>query len=119
MSQRSIVHIEIPSADPTAAAEFYSKLFGWEYNSVPEFDYATFATENTGGGFPRVSDMYRQGDVVVYIESDDLEADLERIEAHGGKAVGEPMEVPGFGWFAFFTDPTGNRLALWKDTSGQ
>ena len=54
------------------------------------------------------------GTVIVYIQADDIPAALAKIEAHGGKTLLPQTEIPGVGWFAFFVDPTGNRMALYK-----
>ena len=39
----------------------------------------------SGGGFPQVSDENPGGQVLVYIDSDDIEADLKKVEKLGGK----------------------------------
>ncbi len=115
MSRREIVHVEIPAASREAAAKFYSDVFGWNFEHVAEpVPYTTFQSGTIGGGFPDLSNDYKPGDVVVYIASDDLDTDLKQIAAHGGHSIGPKLAVPGMGWFAFFADPTGNRLALWQ-----
>jgi uncharacterized protein len=120
MSKRPIVHIEIPAANRESLGQFYSEMFGWNISHMSEpVPYSMFEGGNIGGGFPDVGEMYQPGDVIVYIGSDDIEADLAKIEELGGKAVTPKMEVPGMGWLAMFTDPTGNRLALWKPAPGQ
>lgn len=119
MSKRSIVHVEIPASVPADAAKFYAEMFGLELTHDETFDYHMFGAENMGGGFVKVGDQDTQvGDVVIYFASDDLSADLAKIESMGGKRLGEPVEIPGMGSMAHFTDPTGNHLALWHDTSG-
>jgi predicted enzyme related to lactoylglutathione lyase len=45
--------------------------------------------------------------------SEDIEADLKAIKAKGGKALMPKIEIPNVGYFAMFTDPTGNMLALY------
>ena len=119
MTKRAVVHIEIPSQNRAESASFYKDLFGWEFQHMPDgsMPYTTFEAGNTGGGFPEVGEMNKPGDVLVYIASDDLEGDLKKIEGLGGKTVMGKTEVPGFGHFAVFTDPTGNRVALWKGNS--
>jgi predicted enzyme related to lactoylglutathione lyase len=126
MTKRSIVHIEIPAKAPKEAQEFYGKLFGWEMSVVEDYDYYSFMAENTGGAFPTVGaeigpgSQIKPGDVIVYIGSEDIEADLAAIEKAGGKRVSDPMPVPGFGRLVHFSDPTGNVLALWQaDPSAQ
>ncbi len=112
MANRSIVHIEIPAADQRAAARFYHELFDFDTNFVPDMDYTTFMAGNVGGGFPTAGTMATVGEVLVYISSDDIEGDLRKIEGMGGKTVQPKMEIPNTGWFAIFTDPTGNKIGL-------
>jgi hypothetical protein len=50
--------------------------------------------------------------VVVYIGTDDIEASLAKVEKLGGKTVTPKSEIPGMGWFALFTDPSGNLVGL-------
>jgi predicted enzyme related to lactoylglutathione lyase len=64
---------------------------------------------------PDTGDMYKTGDVILYIGSEDVAADLTQIEQAGGKKLSDPFKVGDFGEMAFFADPTGNRLALWKE----
>ena len=51
--------------------------------------------------------------MLVYIDSDDIEADLKRVTDLGGAVLQPKMEIPGTGWFGIFKDPTGNTLALY------
>jgi len=117
MGKRSIVHIEIPSADRDATANFYNALFGWEYQhtEMPS-PYTTFSTGNIGGGFTEPRDDFKVGQPLLYVESDDVAADLKKAVSLGGKKVSDPMEIPTVGTMAIFTDPTGNPIALFKGT---
>jgi predicted enzyme related to lactoylglutathione lyase len=36
--EHTVAHIEIPTGDPTGADQFYSDLFGWKIETMPEFD---------------------------------------------------------------------------------
>ena len=53
------------------------------------------------------------GDIMLHVDSDDIEADLEKIEALGGQIISHKTEIPGIGWYAMFKDPTGNTLSLY------
>ncbi len=113
-----IVHIEFSANDCVTAAKFYSELFGWKTEQIPQMNYATFAAEGgPGGGFNPVDDSYPAGTVMVYIDSDDIDADLARVVEHGGKILTTKHEIPGTGWFGVFSDPTGNRVALFTSSS--
>jgi hypothetical protein len=114
MIKRNIVHIEIPTSDSKESAEFYEKLFGWHIERVEEMDYTMFdPQEGPGGGFTRVDENTKPGDVVIYVNSDDIEADLKKAAELGGMIIQEKMEIPATGWFGIFKDPTGNSIALY------
>jgi len=115
MSKRNIVHVEIPAANVEAAGKFYADLFGWKISPMPEMNYTMFEAGDGDeyGGFPQVSENNPAGQVLVYIHSDDIEADLKKVEKLGGKVLHPKAEIPGMGWFGVFQDPTGNVLALY------
>jgi len=115
MSKRNIVHVEIPSANVESAARFYQDLFGWKIQPVPEMNYTMWEAGNGDeyGGFPLVSDDNPAGQVLIYIDSDDIDADLKNVQKLGGKVLTQKTEIPGMGWFGVFIDPTGNVLGLY------
>ena len=114
MSQHPIVHIEIAAQDREAASQFYSDVFGWKVQQLPEMNYATFESEGgPGGGFNPVEND-PVGPVIVYINTDDLDTSLKKIQDSGGKVVSPKNDIPGMGQYAIFTDPTGNALGLFQ-----
>jgi uncharacterized protein len=115
MSKRNIVHVEIPALNVEGAGKFYHDLFGWKIQTMPEMNYTMWEAGNGEeyGGFPQVSAENPAGQVLVYIASDDIEADLKQVENLGGKVLYSKAEIPGTGWFGVFQDPTGNVLALY------
>ena len=116
-----IVHIEISAKDLAAASTFYSELFGWQIEVDTDADYYMFAAEGgPGGGFVHTDGVqYKAGDIIPYLETDDIDGLLKKIEAMGGKALTKKTEIPGMGWYAFFADPTGNRLGLYTGLPSQ
>ena len=116
MSDHPIVHVDFSANDPGAAGKFYSEVFGWKIQPVPEMNYTMFTAEGgPGGGFPQVGEMTRAGHVLVYVSTDDIDATLAKIESLGGKTVLPKTEIPTVGWFGIFTDPTGNQIALFTE----
>ena len=111
-----IVHVEFPAADPIKGGTFYSELFGWKLKAWPEYNYATVEIEGgPAGGFPQIDGKdYKAGDVTVYIQTDDIEGTLQRIEALGGKTLRPRTAINDNSWYAFFADPSGNRVALFS-----
>ncbi len=113
MSKRSISHVEIPAASRESLARFYAEMFGWEFQHVAVPEYTSFEAGNTRGGYPNVDQEHQPGDVLVYVDSDDIEADLKKIESLGGKTLIPKSPVGNRGWYAVFADPTGNKIGLW------
>jgi len=115
MSKHPIVHIEISALDREAAGKFYADVFGWKVQQMPEMNYAMFDTgqEDVGVGLNPVTDENPAGSVVVYIDSDDINTTLSKVEKSGGKSLVPKTPIPGMGWFAIFMDPTGNKIGLY------
>ena len=119
MSKHAIVHVEISAKDRLAASKFYQELFGWQVEQMPEMEYATFETgEGVGGGLSPLGENNPEGSVVVYVSTDDIPATLEQVVKLGGKVLVPQTEIPGMGWFGMFSDPSNNRLGLFKAGEG-
>ena len=117
MTNRNIIHIDIPSRDSEESGNFYHELFGWTITPIPAAHYTVWqAGEGSRGGFPALSEA-KAGDVRIYVGSDDIEADLKRAESLGAQIVLKMKEIPQ-GWYAVFRDPTGNLIGLWKRKPG-
>lgn len=115
MATHSIVHVEIPAVDRRAAAEFYAQLFDWQIdNSADEMNYTMFNPgSGPGGGFAEISDGFEPGHILIHVETDDIDASLAKAESLGGETSLPKTEIPDIGWYAIFTDPTGNSIGLY------
>ncbi len=122
-----VIHFELPAGDRIRAKEFYTSVFGWEANQLgPEMsDYVVVMTTESdekgplkpgiinGGIFQKTPQMGTMHPSVV-IAVDDVAEHLKKIEAAGGKPLGEILEIPGVGTYAQFQDPEGNQLSILK-----
>ena len=43
---------------------------------------------------------------------EDLNASMKKIEKAGGKVLGKPVEILGFGMYVSFYDTEGNRVSI-------
>lgn len=110
----NIVHVEIPSADPKTSAKFYEDLFGWKAEHVEAMDYHMYsAAEGPGGGYPKIDENNKAGEVLIHVSTDDIETTLTKAEKMGAKTVVPKSEIPGMGWFAIFVDPSGNKIGIY------
>jgi predicted enzyme related to lactoylglutathione lyase len=108
-----VVHFEIPADDTSRAREFWTGMFGVQFQTYegPQ-EYHMFSNDDqTGGGLmPRPPG---QDGLLVYFGTDDIDAARERAKELGGSAE-DKQPVPGMGWFARAEDTEGNRFAFWQ-----
>jgi hypothetical protein len=105
-----VTWFEITSPDAGSLRTFYADTFGWSPQPVGGgIDYTTVepAEGGIGGG---IGDGPAQA--IFYIQVDDLQATLDRVEAGGGKTVVPVTEIPDMVTFAQFADPSGNVVGL-------
>jgi predicted enzyme related to lactoylglutathione lyase len=115
MSGRKIVHIEIPAENRDEAGRFFSELFGWKINHLNSMNYSTFDAGGIGGALTEMDGKIFQGnDTLIYVQSDDIDADLKRAIELGGKKLIGKTDIPGIAQYAVVIDPAGNRLGFWK-----
>jgi predicted enzyme related to lactoylglutathione lyase len=99
-------------AEPTAAKEFYTSIFGWEFEQSPwHYDKALLggqAVAALGTGQPEGRSAW-----TTYLASDDVDACATAVVAAGGSVVSEPHDAPT-GRLAMVSDPTGGIFGLWQ-----
>ena len=120
-----VVHFEIPYKDRERIVRFYQSAFGWKLETLGEdmgnYVLATTAQEDAkpgapagainGGFYPYRADWPAQYPSIV-IAVPDLKAAMARVNAAGGRVLGDPMPIPGVGSYVAFFDPEENRLSL-------
>ena len=113
------VHIELNTADPEEAKAFYSKLFEWHLEDIPNpavpgGSYTTIKVgEGTGGGIMKKVPKGPSG-WLAYVEVNDIQATTEKARSLGAKVMKEVTEIMGMGRLSFIQDPTGAVLGLWQ-----
>jgi uncharacterized protein len=109
-----VVHFEIGCKDTQKASEFYSSLFGW--NAAPYGPALMIQTGSKEGIQGHFTALGREPHhyTIFYVQVDDITASLAKAESLGGKTVVPKVDIPGTGSFAWFSDPDGNTIGLWK-----
>lgn len=110
-----ICYIEMPAADITRSADFYSKVFGW--NIRKRGDGATAFDDTTGqvsGAWVLNRPPSTTPGLMIYIMVDSVAAMIESVKANGGEIVQEIGGDPGE-TTARFRDPGGNVLGLYQE----
>jgi hypothetical protein len=121
----SVVHFEIPADNPKRAQKFYSTVFGWEINSMPDMGYALLGTTEvdknqmpTKPGAINGGMLKRQApvkSVVITINVASIDDAAKKIVKQGGKVVRKKSKVGDMGYAAYFKDTEGNVMGLWQN----
>jgi predicted enzyme related to lactoylglutathione lyase len=108
-----VVHFEIGCRDSAKTSAFFGQLFGWQTQEHgPATMINTGASEGIHGHITALGhEPYHY--VTVYVQVDDVQAYLDKAQALGGRTVVPPMAI-NEGTFAWFADPDGNTIGLWK-----
>jgi predicted enzyme related to lactoylglutathione lyase len=109
----SFCYSELHTRDLARAKAFYSELFGWKFQDLPNMPYSML---DTGNGEPNgaMTDKDAPPFWLPYVNVDDVIQATERAVKLGAKVLTTKTEVKDAGWFAVLDDPTGARLALWE-----
>lgn len=126
-----VVHFEMPAEDRKRMSKFYTSAFGWQMQMLGE-DMGNYVLATTtadvdkkgrpkkvgiinGGFYTKTDDMPAPYPSLV-IAVDDIKKSMSKVAKAGGKVIGEPMEIPGFGMYVSFLDTEGNRVSIMEPT---
>ena len=113
----NIVCFEIPADDPERAKKFYSKLFGWKMNPLPQMaDYWHIATggpdDSPDGGL--MKRMHPTHTITNYVNLPSVTRFMAKVQKLGGSICKPKTVVPGMGYFAICQDTEDNTFAIWE-----
>jgi len=121
----SVVHFEIPADNPKRAQKFYSTVFDWKINNMPDMGYALLGTTEvdknqmpTKPGAINGGMLKRQApvkSVVITINVASIDDAAKKIVKQGGKVVRKKSKVGDMGYAAYFKDTEGNVIGLWQN----
>jgi uncharacterized protein len=108
------IHVELHTHDPDRAKKFYTELFDWKLEDVPDMDYTIIKVgEGTGGGMMKSAmppDARPQR--APYVLVDDIASSTEKAKSLGATLLIDIMEIRDMGRFSIFLDPTDAAFAL-------
>lgn len=109
-----VVHFELHGKDAAALQDFYKKAFDWHVDTNNPQDYGMVDT-HTGSGINGAVTAGPNMDngTIIYVEVDDMQAALDRVEELGGQTV-MPITDMEMVTFALFRDPASNMVGLVK-----
>jgi predicted enzyme related to lactoylglutathione lyase len=107
-----IVHLELPAGDTARSRQFWSALFGWEWQEFegPMEYHMTRLGETQGAAiYPDEGRAARP-----YFSVDEIQAAVARVRELGGQSD-DAQPIPGMGWFATWTDTEGVPYGFWQN----
>jgi predicted enzyme related to lactoylglutathione lyase len=121
------VHFEIHAGDPQRAIDFYSQLFGWNFQQyMPDYWLITTGEKGTPGidgglarrmGPPPANDAPVHG-YVCTVDVPNIDNVITAVEKAGCPIALPKHAVPSVGWLFYFKDTEGNLVgAMQPDPS--
>jgi len=112
--------IDTSQPDPEAAVDFYSGLFGWDFEGVmpPGAPGKYFIARLRGGDVAAVGSQPAGAppmavwNTYVWVQSADEAA--AKVRQAGGRVLTDPFDVMDAGRMAVFTDPEGAAFCVWQ-----
>ena len=114
--------VDLVTPDPDAAKQFYSNLFGWEFEDRPVPGSTPYCMalkgDRTVAALFGMPDDKKEQNIPPrwqsYINVRDLEATVQSWQTHGGTVLFPPCDVMEAGRMAVMQDPTGAVVSLWQ-----
>lgn len=112
--------VDTSQPDPEAAVDFYSGLFGWEFeNSMPEGSEGSYFIGRIRGGDVAAVGSISEGATPMpmwntYIWVDSADEAAVKVRDAGGGVVAEPFDILDAGRMAVCIDPEGAAFCVWQ-----
>ncbi|HEY4286384.1 MAG TPA: VOC family protein [Puia sp.] len=113
---------EIYTSDFERAKKFYKEVFKCELTDISmsterhaQMYYATFRSEGAAinGALVKIDEAKPGiGGTLVYFATEEITAELGRVEAAGGKVIRPKVGVGEYGFIALIADTEGNMIGL-------
>jgi len=113
---------DLATYNPTAAKDFYSEVFGWEFETLGTGIDAYFVIKNEGtpiGGIFKLGDKYgKAAEWISSVSVTDVSTAEKYNSSEGGKTIFKKASFSGRGETALVQDPQGAFVAFLKSESG-
>jgi predicted enzyme related to lactoylglutathione lyase len=118
----NIAYFQIPADDVGRARKFYQSLLGWKIEPDTTLEDKSLEWQNIETGEPKEGTMnmgglYKRmgpGPIMNFVEVEEIEKVLARVEKLGGKVMMPLDTIKGVGLVTVIQDTEGNIIGLWK-----
>jgi predicted enzyme related to lactoylglutathione lyase len=106
--------VDLASANPDTAVEFYPQVFGWDVSDDIGFRHCKIGDLLVTGiaTLPPTTDI--PGAWNAYVLVVDLDETVRSAKMHGATIDIAPRDIADIGRMAMITEPTGARMCLWQ-----
>ncbi|WP_156754289.1 VOC family protein [Actinokineospora pegani] len=105
--------VELATADPRSASEFYAGLLGWSFK-VGDDGYVVCYVDDVPVAGMHIPQGDQPATWTLYLTVGDTDNTAERVLDLGGQVLTEPHEVPGQGGMLVAGDPSGAAVGFWR-----
>jgi uncharacterized protein len=109
--------VDTASPDVDASVRFYTGLFGWEANAIPDPEAGGYVILTLDGASVAALGPLQEGQFPawsLYFATSDADATAAKVVEAGGKVVAPPFDVLKSGRMAVFQDPIGTFFSVWQ-----
>lgn len=122
--KNAINWFEIYTSDFNRAKKFYTAVFKYKLTDLPmdndrhsNMQYATFPGDENrigaSGALVKIDQVKPgNGGILVYFASEEIDEELSRVEAAGGRILRPKLNIGNFGFIALIEDTEGNTIGL-------
>ena len=107
----NVGHFEIPADDLDSLKNFYSSLFGWQFEQGETKGYWMIKNAGISGALMQKENPQQISTIFTEVES--IEDYIRKSEQMGAKVVKNKNEIRE-GYYAVMEDPQGNTFGIWE-----
>jgi predicted enzyme related to lactoylglutathione lyase len=112
LNGHKVGHFEIPSDNVEGLKDFYSSLFGWQFEKGQTLGYWKIKNAGISGSLTQKENPEQISTMFIEVES--VENYTDKANELGVKVVKNNQEISE-GCYAVLEDPQGNTFGVWQD----
>lgn len=109
-------HVELNTDALDQSKQFYSTVFSWKLQDMPQVGYTMIdvGKGGVGGGMQKKPMPQAPTAWLPYVTVDDVAATLNKARQAGGQVVQDKLSIGDMGFIGVFVDPAGAALGVWQ-----
>jgi uncharacterized protein len=113
-AQHNVGHFEIPADRTGELKNFYSSLFGWQFEKGQTEDYWMIKNAGISGGLAPRENSEQMPTMFVAVAVESIGDYIGKAQQLGAKVVKNKQEIDA-GYYAVMEDTQKNTFGIWQD----